>query len=84
MEEHQEKMLREVHTALVGNEKMGHIGLIKRVSEVENAIISYKPAIQSFVDRKNETKKLRTTIVTACISVVTGLAIHITVLLLNK
>lgn len=84
MTSHQEEMLQQVHKALVGDESMGHIGIVKRVGLVENAIISYKPAIQSFIDRKNETKKLRNVIITACITVVTGIAVDVTVILLNK
>jgi hypothetical protein len=84
MTPHQEEMLKEVHAALVGNEAMGHIGLIKRVSEVEKSIISYSPAIQSFVDRKNESKKLRSTIIASAVTVLGGLVTHITILLNHK
>lgn len=31
----QEKLLRDVHTAIVGNEGIGHEGLVSRVSKLE-------------------------------------------------
>ncbi len=31
----QEKLLRDVHTAIVGNEGIGHKGLVSRMQEVE-------------------------------------------------
>lgn len=32
----QEEMLKEVHSAVVGNEKIGHVGLVKRVNSLES------------------------------------------------
>lgn len=84
MSPHQEEMLKELHDAIVGNEKLGHMGLVKRMNAVEQSVISYKPAIQSFVDRKNESKKLRTAIIGSCVTFVVGLALHLTIFLLNK
>lgn len=47
MTEAQEKMLNEVHAAIVGNEKMGHEGVIVRLRKLED----YKKKDEKFKNR---------------------------------
>ncbi len=37
-----QEMLREIHTALVGNEALGHKGLVKRIEETERDVANLK------------------------------------------
>lgn len=33
MDDHEKQMLHDIHTAVIGNEKLGHKGLVKTVGE---------------------------------------------------
>ncbi len=37
-----QQMLREIHTALVGNESLGHKGLVRRIEEAEDDVAKLK------------------------------------------
>jgi hypothetical protein len=38
MTEEQERMLKDVHTAIVGDEKYGHLGLVSRTRKTEEKV----------------------------------------------
>lgn len=80
----QEKMLEEVHKAIVGDEDFGHVGLVKRMKSAEDTIMLYQPTIQAFVERNKESKKLRWTIISTATGLIVSIAGHISVLLNHK
>lgn len=83
MTPHQEEMLKELHTAIVGNEGLGHVGLVRRMSSVEKMVQAHDPIIQSYMSKSSDTKQLKKVIIGACLTTVGALATHITLLLLN-
>lgn len=38
MNDHEKQMLQDIHSAVIGNESLGHRGLVKRVDDAENWI----------------------------------------------
>jgi hypothetical protein len=85
MSPRQEEMLKELHTAIVGNETLGHIGLVKRMEMAERELEAVQPIVQAFLSKKEDSKKLRNTIIGSCITLVLGMIGHITtILLLNN
>jgi hypothetical protein len=84
----QDEMLKQLHTAIVGDESLGHSGLVKRMKNVEKIVEDHDPIIQSYMTEKTEKakdkKSMRTLIIGGCVTFITGLAIQIIVLLNHK
>lgn len=77
----QETMLKELHTAIIGNEQLGHVGLVKRMSVVEAKIESHDPIIKDAMEKKVDSKKLRNTIIAGVITFIAGITTHIIIIL---
>lgn len=68
MTQEQDRLLRSVHEALLGNE-FGQTGLVKRMASVEKKVNEHHPVILRVMDqeadKKDDRKKLRVALISA-------------------
>ena len=69
---------------IVGDESLGHTGLVKRMKNVERIVEDHDPVIQKYMSKQENTKSLKTLVIAGVISFFTGLAIQVIILLNHK
>lgn len=71
-----ERMVRDMHGALLGNE-FGQVGLIKTVAEIKGKVDSHDPVIKKVVEKEENRNKLRIAIVSGVVLFVAGITTQI-------
>ena len=84
----QHDMLKQLHTAIVGDEKHGHTGLVKRMKNVEGIVEDHDPIIQAYIidkaNKKADRKSLKLLVISGVITFFGGLAIQLIILYNHK
>lgn len=88
MTSEQDTMLKQLHTAIVGDETLGHTGLVKRMKNVEGIVESHDPVIKAYMTQNDDKieyrKKIKFLVIAGAITFITGLAIQLIILFNQK